>query len=1305
MERQRQGAVPYNIGSMEHATPRVVSMLKNSPYSGRTEGVNLKQDIMSTLSFVNDERNAWQKMQLASMMLAKSMSRASLDDVAKLNHRWQEVSVLCQIQLVKRESLKYNTELQRTFQHGTVDNLNIKRKIVRPEHFERGTPHSLKPTKPTSKMHFSKTTAKPVLNPIQNVTSPWEGSQFKYELLCSLRAKLIKKLVLAAFKCYKQMQLNNRQCIATCHRSKFRRLMQLCFSALLLEALSAKYIVFAANVNTRKLITRKYLLPSLHSLQRFAHKVQHITMLYRRSEAQYRRNKRCAGYRLLLWHAQYMQRSRVYTKWAHQRTAKQTVLKAFSAWIGSFIEKNKLRQQIYERCSHSHSHFDTTFTTTAIEVRSVNTTAGTPLKRVLEQSSLQNLRTAVSFFIDYHTKTSASNLQRSARFTTDVDSPDGKEDVSSTSEDEKNSIYHLNLSKSYLKVLNTHSKCSLVELRAALRRQEGTGSGGISSSSSNDSNDNNDNNDNHISNAHRSTTSAKWLNRFTDRDDYISNTSEHVLSSDSNSIEDLLLNQTTQSTPNKHNNKHHSMHDTAIHTSTTPNKHYDSIHSGGLMDRAIHESFVLSPHKSRPAHIPTLSTDQDNNQTNHNSAYFMRVTTTGGFCTEVDVDSDIETQLVASFKRSADHVNKSIHTNGRYKSIDEAARRLAVQRSFSGWYEAVAVLYVRCTAKPDRVKHPICAEKHTISTRELATYVCGASSMTNTHVSIKRLIPAYTHTYTLSLINNKRRTFHIWRALYVQRMYQNNVNKVLARGKKVRLFAHWKVYVAMVKRPKHIHQVMRSRTLMPVFKQWRSKYKQRLLLSRVFSIHDAAWDYRQYTVPSPFQRLYAVLSAWKQYTGQKLRIRRHESNQRRALFFRGVTLLATHYHRWVDLVCSARQSRRQRAVEQKDLTTRCFRVWAEQTKHLQRQLCTLQYSILTLSPLRRVLHRWHHYVHRRCKTAPIAHYLRAVVQKVFYCLKTLRPLRLMEERKVHTCETSRLRISLRTWHGLFIRTQRYQKGLAKLTSAFYRLKRNLVYFAWPGRAESLLARQMQEYFAHKHKNRIMLVENPPHACPDGSSAEHKSEITSFLSKKRPTFAYRATKHKIIENLADVTGLAYYRTLCTTILEMWSASAKKDISVRYRALMVRQALQTRQVRKYMMQWVLNTPKTSYRRVVWMLKSAHKPHDDYAHKKEQEWVYNNAVKQRSGKNKSKTAKKQIVSAPPRAGGNANESVSSRSSVSADNVSTQEVTASGLSARYALVDCNNQAIDVCEGEYYTDSDDSNCDSSVAHHQVVWM
>ena len=73
MKRKNHGLVPYTTGSLEQPTPQVVSMLRISPYAGRSEGVNLKQDIVSTLNFINAERSYWQKMQLAAMKLAKTM--------------------------------------------------------------------------------------------------------------------------------------------------------------------------------------------------------------------------------------------------------------------------------------------------------------------------------------------------------------------------------------------------------------------------------------------------------------------------------------------------------------------------------------------------------------------------------------------------------------------------------------------------------------------------------------------------------------------------------------------------------------------------------------------------------------------------------------------------------------------------------------------------------------------------------------------------------------------------------------------------------------------------------------------------------------------------------------------------------------------------------------------------------------------------------------------------------------------------------------------------------------------------------
>ena len=90
-------------------------------------------------------------------------------------------------------------------------------------------------------------------------------------------------------------------------------------------------------------------------------------------------------------------------------------------------------------------------------------------------------------------------------------------------------------------------------------------------------------------------------------------------------------------------------------------------------------------------------------------------------------------------------------------------------------------------------------------------------------VSINRLVPAYTHTYRLAHSTALRRSMHVWRALYVQRMYQHTVDRSMATSKKVRIFAHWRVYVSMVKQSRHIHSVMAKKVLNPVFRQWRNK--------------------------------------------------------------------------------------------------------------------------------------------------------------------------------------------------------------------------------------------------------------------------------------------------------------------------------------------------------------------------------------------------------------------------------------------------------------------------------------------------
>jgi hypothetical protein len=391
-----EGSVHYTTGSLDNPTPRTVSLLKRHllPGGGLVQSQLLKEDIVKTLNFTNATRVTYHKMTQASIKLASSLSAASEDELRALHHRCHEVGVMHQIQKVKRESLKYNTELQRTFQHGTIDNSNIKRKLVRPEHFERG--HL--PTK-TSALRKSAAQPAPLVNRKKGITSPWEGSQFKYEILGSLREKLLKKVVLYGLRCYVQRCRAVRQCAVTCQRSKLKRLMQLCFSSLLFEALSGKYIAVAAWQASQRYLLKRVLRPALHTLSQWIIRSHYRAEQQRRAKALHQRRLRRVGMRLLQWNVHYSQVSRVRQRWATRYSQEHTLLTAFSAWISSFVCKNDLRRQVFARVSRTEERYAAPSTPLHNGLRGSTAVSQEPLSplQVLTQEPLQNLRDAVSF--------------------------------------------------------------------------------------------------------------------------------------------------------------------------------------------------------------------------------------------------------------------------------------------------------------------------------------------------------------------------------------------------------------------------------------------------------------------------------------------------------------------------------------------------------------------------------------------------------------------------------------------------------------------------------------------------------------------------------------------------------------------------------------------------------------------------------------------------------------------------------------------------------------------------------------------
>ena len=83
--------------------------------------------------------------------------------------------------------------------------------------------------------------------------------------------------------------------------------------------------------------------------------------------------------------------------------------------------------------------------------------------------------------------------------------------------------------------------------------------------------------------------------------------------------------------------------------------------------------------------------------------------------------------------------------------------------------------------------------------------------------------------------------------------------------------------------------------LMPIFKNWRTKFGNKCLLRRVFTLREVAWAHRQYdpgSNPSPFYLLLRVLTAWAMHARESTEIKRKMERHTTALVFRGVTLLA-----------------------------------------------------------------------------------------------------------------------------------------------------------------------------------------------------------------------------------------------------------------------------------------------------------------------------------------------------------------------------------------------------------------------------
>ena len=160
---------------------------------------------------------------------------------------------------------------------------------------------------------------------------------------------------------------------------------------------------------------------------------------------------------------------------------------------------------------------------------------------------------------------------------------------------------------------------------------------------------------------------------------------------------------------------------------------------------------------------------------------------------------------------------------------------------------------------------------------------------------------------------------------------------------------------------------------------------------------------------STFQRLYATYTAWQHYTSQKRQERHELALENKARCFRGASLLATHYYRWVEHIQHIARLKRQAALRLRVVLHSCFATWISYNEYVKVQVERIRCIVLIDSPRRRVLREWRQLVLNRTIHLPTKHREDSLMRKAFNYMKTTKALRLVESIVLPICTNNALK--------------------------------------------------------------------------------------------------------------------------------------------------------------------------------------------------------------------------------------------------------------------------------------------------------
>lgn len=375
-----------------------------------------------------------------------------------------------------------------------------------------------------------------------------------------------------------------------------------------------------------------------------------------------------------------------------------------------------------------------------------------------------------------------------------------------------------------------------------------------------------------------------------------------------------------------------------------------------------------------------------------------------------------------------------------------------------------------------------------------------------------------------------------------------------------------------------------------------------------------AISFHRYNSPSVFQSLLSVLTAWAEYTRRQRLIRWSLVAEKKALFFRGVTLMARYFMQWVDFHERFRAQERQRDRQVKMLSRQCFFNWKSYTRDTK-QLVTRKIRTKEFRLKCAVIDTWKGLVRDSLEDRPTSFRRNRVMEKVFNGWKVLKPLRLLLEPTRQAISTSRqTEKAFSCWRLLCMRRVRYRAGLTKLRKVFYSAKIRLCFLVyWPGSRSIRLASEYWGHIRKKGRGRIDIVDRSE--TTNTSSRGHLppevtgSDVRSFIAPRRESLLERATRLGYIETgmksrnevrsdihhhareedgEGDEEFAAKLQLLLVTVFREWHRLAGELRLKRHCARAVLEKANRRRLIASLRRWVYLTPLVKHRVVVWIEK---------------------------------------------------------------------------------------------------------------------